>query len=173
MGEQYSIEPLTRDKLQETIRLVHRIFPNEAKMPVNPGTALTVSLDPQNVEYIQFWEKDGSDWFEYFIARDIQADKVIGTSGLYHLKTDPTAIVYVGWFCVDEAYRRKGVGSALLAYTIERAKKLEKSTLRLYTDESENEEAQSLYEKFGFRTFKKEQGKQSILTYKELHFHAS
>ena len=59
--------------------------------------------------------------------------------------------MWIGWFCVHKKYRGRGIGVALLNYSIEVAKERGKRYLSLYTSTDKNEaEAQVLYELNGF-----------------------
>ena len=90
---------------------------------------------------------------EYWVAKD-KDGKVIGITGLYRADngTERKTTVWLGWFGVDPGHRKKGIGSSLLAFTIEEARRRKFKTLKLYTSLHQNEEAaHRLYEAHGFR----------------------
>ncbi len=144
-----SIIPLSQKYLEKAIKLVHTTFPEDAAMEINPGMAFRVSLEPE--KHADFFAKDKADEMKYFIAIDTKKDKVVGTTGLYHLKKESKENIWLGWYCVDRNYRGIGIGKALLQYTIVEAKKDKRKYLYLYTEEM-YVEAQKLYDAFGFET---------------------
>ena len=88
----------------------------------------------------------------YWFATD-ENGRVIGMTGLYlNRKTEPgDETVWLGWFGVHPEYRRQGIGSALLEFTVNEAKRRGFKTMKIYTSTDENErQAHKLYESFGF-----------------------
>jgi len=79
--------------------------------------------------------------------------KVFGLTGLYRdsRKTEKST-VWLGWFGIHPAFRRQGIGSALLLFTINEAQKEGFKTMKIYTSTDANERgAHLLYELFGFQ----------------------
>lgn len=76
-------------------------------------------------------------------------DKIVGMSGLYQLLNFNNEL-WLGWFGIDKKYRNNGYGEMLLKWTINKAKGMNASVLRLYTDYNDNANAVKLYEKLGF-----------------------
>jgi ribosomal protein S18 acetylase RimI-like enzyme len=67
--------------------------------------------------------------------------------------------MWVSWFCVDPKARGKGIGQKLIEHTICLAAQAGVQRLRLYTSTDPNEEAaQRLYEKNGFKEIRREKG---------------
>jgi RimJ/RimL family protein N-acetyltransferase len=84
---------------------------------------------------------------------------VLGTTGLYQYKRDAQEAVWVGWFCVDPKARGKGIGQKLIEHTICLAVQAGFRRVRLYTSTDPNEEAaQRLYEKNGFKEISRKKG---------------
>jgi ribosomal protein S18 acetylase RimI-like enzyme len=85
----------------------------------------------------------------YHVA--VEGRKVIGIIGLYCMDEDSHEAYWIGWFCVNPAFRGRGLGSKLLDLAIKNTKADGKRFLRLYTSDDPNESAaQRLYEKKGF-----------------------
>ena len=82
----------------------------------------------------------------YWLAKD--NDKYVGICGLYAYNSAPKD-AWLGWFGVVEDERRKGFGTQILSNTMQIARDMGFDTLRLYTDEEENDIAIKLYEKIG------------------------
>jgi GNAT superfamily N-acetyltransferase len=80
--------------------------------------------------------------------------KVIAITGLYFESRTriEKATAWLGWFGVHPNFRKTGIGTSLLRFTIKEAKKARCKRIRLYTSLDKNEEdARRLYEKEGFR----------------------
>jgi len=132
--------------------MANSVFP-DTKRP--PSVGLEASLDSNIVrEMSESNGKHGSqfNWFKYWIALDDEVDKVAGVIGIYEEVEDADEACWLGWFCVDPAFRKRGIGTMLLDYAIDQANKLGKRYLRLYTSTDSSEAvAQQVYEKRGFR----------------------
>lgn len=86
----------------------------------------------------------------YWVISDTNS-KVAGVTGLYldHKRSDT---VWLGWFGVHPDYRRRGIGSSLLEFSITEAKRRGFMIMKIYTSTDENERgAHKLYESFGFK----------------------
>ena len=143
------IEELSHETLAETIALVNQVFAYEASTAQLPERALRASLDLK--ENQAFMQEQGIKALVYFVARDDATNHVLGVIGQYVKEADPPGIVWVGWFCVDPAFRRHHVGEALLTWNMHEAKKRGYTTMKLYTSDHHREQAaQGLYEKLGF-----------------------
>lgn len=82
----------------------------------------------------------------------IEKSKVVGICGLYSWKQHPKDIAWLGWFAVLSEYRNKGIGSKLLKYTFEYAKKKGYRIFCVETTNHKNQsEARKLYKRFGFK----------------------
>ena len=82
------------------------------------------------------------------IAIKIQREIFPLENGSEDLK-EALADAWLGWFGVVEDERRKGFGTQILNDTMQIARDMGFDTLRLYTDEEENDIAIKLYEKIG------------------------
>ena len=119
---------------------------------VLPSVALEASLDQKKFEQLNRGEKNKISSLEYFVAVD-EPGRVLGTTGLYSLEKDEKETYWLGWYCVDPAFRGKGIGGKLLDHVIRKAKERDKIFLRLYTSTSREEKAaQHIYDSRGFRT---------------------
>ena len=166
--DKFPIQPLTPEFLSEATTLLHSVFPDDAVIPEdNPGYAFAASLEPE--KYKKIYVRDDLLFLRYFVMLDNITHKVIGTTGLYKHTTDPKDLVWLGWYCIDPAYRGKGLGSYLLQWTIDLAKDEGYSVLKLYTsDDSYHDIAQKVYEEFEFtETGREEDG--STVIYKQLY----
>jgi GNAT superfamily N-acetyltransferase len=96
------------------------------------------------------------------VAFDVYIDEsgaVLGTTGLYQYNKDAQEAVWVAWFCVDPQTRGKGIGQKLIVHTISMAAQAGFRRVRLYTSTDPNEEAaQRLYEKNGFKETSRKEG---------------
>jgi GNAT superfamily N-acetyltransferase len=105
------------------------------------------------------------------IAFDVYVDGVdlvLGTTGLYRYKSDANEAVWVAWFCVDPKARGRGIGQALIDHTVSRARNAGFNRIRLYTSTDPNEEAaQRLYEKNGFKEILRKKGMFTTTIFRE------
>ena len=146
------IESLTSGTLKETINLVDKVFLDQGEEPAI--SCFLASLNPE--EYKDFLFKIHVSELRYWVAIN-GLEKVLGTIGLYCYEFDKDKAFWLGWFCVDPNARKKGIGSQLLQFSINEAKRLRKKFLRLYTSTDPNElDSHRLYEKHGFKLVKEE-----------------
>jgi GNAT superfamily N-acetyltransferase len=83
---------------------------------------------------------------------DPQADRVIGTVGIYCHHHDVDQADWLAMFSIDPDYRGQGLGKQLLNFAINQARSRGKRYLRLYTSTDPKEAvAQTLYERHGFQ----------------------
>lgn len=91
---------------------------------------------------------------DYWTAIESESQNIFGLIGLYTELDDPDSI-WLGWYCVDNNYRGYKIGSRLLAFAIDEAKRREKKSLHLYTTaDEEYATARIQYEKIGFAHYK-------------------
>lgn len=113
------------------------------------------SLEPKKLENKKLFEKFKVENLKYWVA--IENNIAIGTIGLHEYtgnKIDQEEAFWVAWFVVDKNMRKKGIGTKLLKFIINKSKRAGKKYLRLYTQEDEEFlNAQKLYKKFGFVQF--------------------
>lgn len=120
----------------------------------------------------KFWIKFLSWWYgalslEYWVAVD-ENGTICGTTGLYSMKKDFDEAIWLSWFCVAPTRRGQGIGKRLIEFSIEEARRRGKKYLRLYTSDDSNEaEAQFLYEKYGFVKTGEEKHDRWTLFYRE------
>jgi ribosomal protein S18 acetylase RimI-like enzyme len=77
---------------------------------------------------------------------------VTGVSGFSPDKYDWPDILWLNWFYVHPEYRRQGIGSALMRFTLDRIRKFDIRKVYLDTDSDPfYAPAISLYEHFGFK----------------------
>lgn len=135
-SELYKIMPLSDENLNKAVALVKKIFPYK-KDQRDAKWSFTESLSNQN---------SGK---KYWLAVNTEG-KIVGITGLYK-DTKDNKVVWLGWFGVHFRYRRQGIGSQLLEFSISEAIKGGFSKLNLYTSSDKNEiAAHELYRKFGF-----------------------
>ena len=95
---------------------------------------------------------------EYFTLID-EDKNLVGITGLYNEDDDNKDDIWLGWFCIDKDYRKKGLSKKLLKFTIDRALSYDKKILKLYVYNSKKyQPAIKLYEQFGFKQIKKSKG---------------
>ncbi len=163
--ENIQIIPVSAETIDPALNLIHQIFPHTTPEE-DPDLWFKMSIDPE--KYTDKIRENGCRDVRYFVALNKETNQVIGTTGLYHLNKDLPGTVWLGWFCVDPNFRRKGIGRYMLGWTIDKAKSEGESTLKLYTSPKESPEAQILYDKFGFISIGEDLKDGSPVTYKEL-----
>jgi len=147
------IEPISKETLKYAILLRNKIFPDLQEC--EKGT-----LEASLIQNGKYKECDIT-YLKYFVMLDEK--KVIGLTGIYIEENDNIDECWLGWFCIDEKYRGKGLGQKLLDFSISKAKELNKKILKLYTyDSKEFQAAIILYKKNNFIQYKKHK--------KELYF---
>jgi GNAT superfamily N-acetyltransferase len=107
---------------------------------------------------------------KYWVVTD-KHDKAIAITGLYYYSKGQknVNIVWLGWFGVHPAYRRRGIGSSLLEFTIKEAKRREFKTIKIYTSTDKREtDAHRLYELYGFKKTNYYKDKNEICYKKDL-----
>jgi GNAT superfamily N-acetyltransferase len=141
----FIIEPLSYMTLKAAESLRDRIFENDLKKIEK--NLLLASLDPKR--YKRIYEKNGVLGLSYWVARDKISKQVIGLTGIYTEEDGETC--WLGWFCIDEAYRGKNFGKKLLEFSIQQARKMEKKYLHIHTyNASRFKKAITLYERMFF-----------------------
>jgi GNAT superfamily N-acetyltransferase len=130
------VTPLSTATLNDAIVLVKKIFVSKIDQNISPKSLKESLSEISSVK--TYWvavERDG---------------ETVGITGLYKDSHNKDTI-WLGWFGVHPGYRRRGIGSTLLEFTIKEAKRRGFSILKLYTSSGENEKAaHGLYKKFGF-----------------------
>lgn len=120
----YIIEPLTKNFVKDVAEIEEECF----------------SVPFKESDILSYLEES---YWRFFVARD--KDKILGYVS-FTIIIDEISICNVA---VSPAYRRQGIGNALIEYLLSYAKKMGVKKLFLEVRES-NISAISLYEKFGF-----------------------
>lgn len=150
---EYSIVPLSVMNILPAIRLIRNVF--YYVYPFRAPRYLLISLLPKYFQNLLLYFSK-IDQLKYWVLFD-RSGKLIGTTGLYHYKSDQKDILWLGWFCIHQNKRGLGLGNFLLNYTINKAISKNAKKLKLYTsDLKEESSAQILYEKFGFNIVRQE-----------------
>ncbi|MDE1874577.1 MAG: GNAT family N-acetyltransferase [Patescibacteria group bacterium] len=144
-----SFHPLSVQNLSAALSVASGVFPYNIR---SIEAAYRDSLDPLSERMKK------RRLLAYFVATNDMTGKVIAVTGLYnHLIDHSPDEAWLGWFCVDPTERGKGFGRKTLEWTIERARDMGYKMFRLYTSTDSNErEAQSLYESEGLAIYKRE-----------------
>ena len=145
------IVPLSKENLEETIAMAHRVFPLDAvsKNPPEKGFRKSLSLDVDEKSWISITKGKTLTQLNYWVLLDDDTNAVIGVTGLYAFEDAPEE-AWLAWFCLDPSTRGKGLGRQLLEWTIAKAKEGGYSIFKLYTSTDPNEAtAQKLYESVG------------------------
>jgi GNAT superfamily N-acetyltransferase len=130
------IIPISKETLDEAISLIQKVFPH---IPDQKNAEWSFSDSLTNINSDK----------NYWVAVNNEG-KFIGITGLY-LDLNDKSVAWLGWFGVHPSHRRHGIGSDLLVFTIDEAKRRGFSSLKLYTSSDENEKAaHQLYKKMEF-----------------------
>ncbi len=163
-NNKYSIEPLSKETLDESIRLIKKVFPKQGLEPASFELKCSLGITPYvlitriflKMEFIKYW----------VILYD---GNVAGVLGVLTYTWDKEAI-WGTWLCVEPDLKKiipngdliyKRTGGLLLKRVIDEGKFLAKEKnrayLRLYTttDPLEND-ANIIYEKLGLKVYKTE-----------------
>jgi GNAT superfamily N-acetyltransferase len=144
------IEPLSKETLNEAIKLVVDIFNSKPHDFDYPGKWMSASIAKEKDK--KLYASANCTYVKYYAGIDEFSGKVIGTTGIYTQKDDEKDSDWIAWFCVDPNFRGKGYGSKLLDFTIDLAKKRGKKFIRLYTSyNTDIKKAMELYSKRGFK----------------------
>ncbi|MBI2507407.1 GNAT family N-acetyltransferase [Candidatus Woesearchaeota archaeon] len=149
------IKSLSTATIKQASALTLKLFEPSPKDEDYPPRWFSASIDPK--KHLNLFEEFKVKKLKYYVAIDEKTKKIIGTTGFYTSSQDEKEAYWLGWWCVDEKYRNKGVGTKLLEFIINKARKAKKKFLRAYTSTDPHEyEAQKIYEKHGFKVFKEE-----------------
>jgi GNAT superfamily N-acetyltransferase len=161
------IEHLDHERLGEAHKLVRRCFPRQSRLERLSFWAIAYHTSPL-MRRMMAWV-GVADFRDFWGAIDRQTGRLLGTTGLYQYTRDAAEAVWLAWFCVAPEARRKGIGSRLLDFSIEEAKRTGFQYLRLYTSDMPNEAAaQLLYESRGLKVFAKKWRPFHTVIYREL-----
>jgi GNAT superfamily N-acetyltransferase len=161
------IEHLEHNHLSDARKLVWRCFPRQTIFERLSFWAIANHRSP-HMRRMMAWV-GVADFLDFWGAIDQQTGKLLGTTGLYQYTCDVTEAVWLAWFCVAPEARRKGIGSRLLDFYIEQAKRTGLQYLRLYTSDRPVEAAaQILYESRGLKVVVKKWRPFYTTIYREL-----
>ncbi len=143
------ITPLTHTTLESANILIKKVFhPTDKYEKLN----LTASLDKEN--YLEVYEKCFIEEMSYWIVQVSESSEVIATIGLYTEPDTHDTECWIGWFCVDESFRGKGLGAKLLEFIQMQAKESKKEIICLYTQNTKQyTPARELYLSKGFKQY--------------------
>ena len=159
------IIPVDKNNAKETIALLNRIFPKDINRYNNPEIGIMCSQYPEN--YKDYYDHFNLLWTSPFVL--MERGRIIGTTGIYHLATDPEDQVWLGWFCIDPDFRKKGFGGMLIEWTMDQARQKGFKKMKLYTsDDPEVTTSEILYDKLGFKKVGEEKGDGETIIYKEV-----
>ena len=164
------IEHLERGRLPDARKLVWRCFPRQTLFERLSFLAIANHRSP-HMRRMMAWV-GVADFLDFWGAIDQQTGTLLGTTGLYQYIHDATEAVWLAWFCVAPEARRRGIGSRLLDFSIEEAKRTGRKYLRLYTsDRSGEAAAQILYESRGLEVVAKKRRLFHTTIYRELRLY--
>ncbi len=167
----FSIEPLSRSTIRESIKLVKRILPEQGLENVSIAFNASLAFEESGIKtlfYRFLLNSYGINELHYWVVIHEKSQSVVGTTGLYCHSKDTHEADWVGWMCVHPDFRGHGIGSKLVNFSITKAKERGKKYLRLYTSDDPNEAAANrIYEREGFRIFKKVPKKRYTILYRQ------
>jgi len=147
------ITKLTKDKLEETIRLLEKEFGKGTEEEDTVRESLEASLNPENYKDYLGRNKMFGNTYYVALTRD---GEVIGVTGLHYSKEDDA--LWGGWMTVAKEKRRglSITGYKLLRRILEEAETSKKKIIRLYIyDREEGGRTHKLYKKLGFKEYKR------------------
>jgi len=160
----YFIEPLSPSVINNVELLLNKIFDDSKD---EEKAIVMASLNP--ILHKDIFSHNNIKTAEYWVLKDKKTDKTIGLTGLYQELNDFENICWLGWFCVDESYRRKGLGKKLLDFSIQQAKNLKKKYLHLYTFNSKKyHPAIQMYKNYGFNEYTYSRDTQDLYLKKDI-----
>jgi ribosomal-protein-alanine N-acetyltransferase len=122
-----AIQPMTLDHLDEVHAIEERAF-------LTPWSKESIMQDMKNPHAL------------YFVAVDTETGTIAGYAGMWHVVSEG----HINNIAVDGAYRRRGIGSALMDALIEAAHSKEMLGLTLEVRMG-NRAAMGMYHKYGFK----------------------
>ena len=115
-----NIVPLSKENLEETIKMVNEVFPDDINAEYNPERSFRIAI--KFIEEPELLENRQMKKIGYWIVLSDEGNEVIGVTGLYRRKNDPSDLVWLGWYCIRSDQRGNGLGRKLLEWTIEKAR---------------------------------------------------
>lgn len=150
---QLTYEKLSEKDLEEAIALANSVFPSDRDAETSPEFDYRAGLDPER--YREDLERIGIGSLQHWTVKD--QEKILGLTGLYRVTSDPADVVWLDWFCTAPEARGKGIGRAMLEWTVAEAERQGFRKICLWTTDDPNEAAaQRLYESMGFKIVSEE-----------------
>ncbi|MFH1917321.1 MAG: GNAT family N-acetyltransferase [Nanoarchaeota archaeon] len=147
--EKYTIRSLSKSQIKEAVALYHRVFGNKQ----NYSGAIWIPASVYKKEYEEIYKEGRTKSVDAWAVCDKK--RIIAVTGLFVQEDEPDT-TWISWFFVHPEYRRQGIGSALLKWTIAEARRRRKKYLKVYSSDHPRERASAyLYEKYGFAITKK------------------
>lgn len=141
------ILPLTEENCEEACRLADEMF--HYVPGATPTEWFRASLYPDARTLLKTKEPEVHGPVGYWVL-DV-GGRIVGTTGLYECEEDADVADWLGWFCVDESFRGKGLGGMLIRHSVAAVRARQKKLFRLYTSEhSQEADAQEFYQRHGF-----------------------
>jgi len=159
MSEHLQYLGLSEENLPQASKLAERVFSYLLPSAVRPDACFRASLDPTKLDELNR-KIDGESEAEKRLAPQLQywiatlRGRIVGVTGLYRTVDDNPDVRWLGWFCLDDSpeVRGQGFGDELIQFTIDQARREGTKILRIETsDVPEEQIAQKVYEKAGFR----------------------
>lgn len=124
-----TLERITKDNIGYALRVQEELFPGESAR-----TNYEESLE-------------SASGYEYYLVYD--EGRCVGITGLYRYLEDPDS-AWLGWFGIRKEFRRKHLGSKVLAMFEKTAASKGFRFARLYTDAVKNDAAIAFYKANGY-----------------------
>ena len=143
------IEPLSEESLSRGVSIQYKYLE-----PINKYEKITLQASLDKKTHIKVYKKCFIDTMDYWVAKDRITLKIIGLIGIYTEPSDDKKDCWLGWFGLEEEYRSFGYGKELLKFAMQKAQKMGKEYLHLYTYESDEYKAAiNLYRQFDFKEY--------------------
>lgn len=152
LSEYHYVSRLTQQERDQVVKLIQKNFADsqdKGHLKLIRNDVRGALGDPRYEDLMKAWYKDG--WIRYFVIKDPQLEKVLGTIGLYKNKKDHKEALWITSLVVSEEARGLGIGQRLMEFAEDYTRQQGYKFIRLYTsDEPFMKAAQGLYDKNGF-----------------------
>lgn len=139
--ENLKIKIIDFSNAEEAIQLQRKIFREDGMINIIASLDRDLFIEVTKMNY-------PDDHIKYYLA--YYNNIPVGITGLYWYPEYPNSM-WLGWFGVLPEYRCKGIGTAILEWSMAESLNQGKKSLRLYTDMKEMKKAIKLYEDLGFK----------------------
>lgn len=145
-----TIEPVSIKNIEQAQKLLELVFPYCKTRKYPPEQSVYLSM----IGDVNYLKEENISSEEFFVATN-NGEEILGTTGLTVYQRQSPFTCWLGWFCVNPDFRKKGLGGQILSWTLQRAKEKGFKNLKVETSDHENEAgAQLLYESFGINVFR-------------------